>query len=92
MKHILDKKIKEYVFEELIKQKENHSKVSNLQYNELEMQKYLRKCEMNIRKEEAQEIFKMRNRVSDVKINSKGNMKHLIVKFAMIKKRNRKNI
>ena len=44
MKHVLDKKIKEYVFEELIKQKENHSKVSNLQYNELEMQKYLRKC------------------------------------------------
>ena len=72
MKNVLDKKIKEHVFEELLKQKENHSKVSNLQYIHFEMQKYLRQCKINIRKEEAQEIFKMRSRVSDVKINFKG--------------------
>ena len=69
LRNVLDKKIKDNVFKERIKQKENHSKVRKVQYNQFEMQKYLRPCKIQIRKEEAQEIFKLRSRVSDVKTN-----------------------
>ena len=72
LRKILDNKIKDNVFKELIKQKENHSKVRNLQYDQFEMQNYLRPCKIQIRKEEAQEIFKLRSRVSNVKNNYKG--------------------
>ena len=72
LRKILDNKIKDNVFKELIKQKENHSKVRNLQYDQFEMQNYLRPCKIQIRKEEAQEVFKLRSRVSNVKNNYKG--------------------
>ena len=36
------------------------------------MQKYLKACNVKITKEEAQEIFKLRSRVTDVKSNFKG--------------------
>ena len=67
-----DNKIKEKVFEELNLLKENHSKVKHLKHYVFEMQKYFKPCNIKITKEEAQEIFKLRSRVSDVKLNYKG--------------------
>ena len=58
-----------------------HFKVRKVQHNQFEMQKYLRPCKIQIRKEEAQEIFKLRSRVSDVRINYKGKYKKLQCKI-----------
>ena len=77
LKSILDKKIKEKVFEDLNKQKENHSKVCHIKHTVFEMQKYLKPCNIKITKEEAQEIFKLRSRMSDVKSNYKGKYESL---------------
>ena len=77
LKDILNRRIKENAFEELISQKENHSKVKHIKYNSFEMQKYLKPCETKITKEEAQEIFRLRTRTSDVKANFKGKYENL---------------
>ena len=77
LKNILEKKITEKAFEDLNKQKENHSKVKNIEHKHLEMQKYLKACNVKITQEEAQEIFKLRSRVSDVKMNFKGKYESL---------------
>ena len=72
LKNILNRKIKEKAFEDLKIQKEKHSKVFQIKYDSFEMQKYLKSCEVRITKQEAQEIFKLRTRTSDVKTNIKG--------------------
>ena len=77
LKSLLDEKIKMKVFEELNSQKDNHSKVSQLIHDSFEMQKYLKPNNMKITKEEAQEIFKLRSRMSDVKSNYKGKYESL---------------
>ena len=71
LKSILSKKIKKKVFEDLNRQKENHSKVNKLIHNSFEMQKYFKPCQIKITKEEAQEILKLRSRMSNVKVNYK---------------------
>ena len=48
-----------------------------IKYERLEMQKYLKSNEIKIKLEEAQEIFKMRCKVSDVKINFRGKYENL---------------
>ena len=50
LKRILDKKIKEKVFEDLNNQKEKHSKVCNIKHNSFEMQKYFKPGNMKIKK------------------------------------------
>ena len=71
LKCLLDKAIKEHAFQELTKKKENHSKVMNIKHKTLEMQKYL-KTNKIATIEDSQEIFKIRSKVTDVKINFKG--------------------
>ena len=71
-KNMIEKAITETVFQELQKQKLNHSKVKDIKHEIFQMQKYLKACNVKITKEEAQEIFKLRSRVTDVKSNSKG--------------------
>ena len=66
---IVNEAIQQKTFRDLEKKKESHSKVKNIKYSRLEMQKYLKPNESKIKIEEAQEIFKMRSRVSNVKIN-----------------------
>ena len=64
--------IKEKSFKDLEKKKESHSKVMKIKYERLEMQKYLKPNEAKINLEEAQVIFKMRSRMTEVKANFKG--------------------
>ena len=71
-KNIVDKKIKQKVFEDLMIKKDSHSKVKEIKYKIFQMQKYLTSCEVKITQEEAQNIFKLRTRVTDVKCNYKG--------------------
>ena len=44
----------------------------SLNHNTIKMQKYLQANQTNIRKEEAQLIFKLRCKVTEVKVNLKG--------------------
>ena len=67
-KQILNDKIKELSFKYLIKKKESHSKTENLNYNNLEVQSYL-KSDSNLNNDEKQLLFKFRTRMIDVKIN-----------------------
>ena len=53
------------------------------------MQMYLKNNRLKMKQEEAIEIFKMRSRMSDVKINLKGNMMILNVNFAKKMKKHR---
>ena len=71
-KNMVDKKIKQKVFEELINKKDSHSKVKDITYRIFQMQKYLTSCKVKITQEEAQAIFKLRTRMTDVKCNYKG--------------------
>ena len=75
LKAIIKRKIKERVFEDW--KLEKHSNVKQIEYNSFELQKYLKSCEIKITKEEAQEIFKLRTRTSDVKANYKGKYENL---------------
>ena len=54
-------------FRDLQKKKESHSKVRNMKYLRLEMQKYLKPNDSKMKLEEAQEIFKMRSRELNLK-------------------------
>ena len=49
----------------------------NVIHKTFEMQKYLKACNIKIKQEEAQEIFKLRSRVSNVKSNFKANYETL---------------
>lgn len=69
-KRLLKQKTKEYAFEKLLEAKGKHSKMSNLKYNELRTQNYLK--DPNISVEEAKNIFAFRTRMSEFKENFKG--------------------
>ena len=52
--------------------KKSHTKVELLEHNTLVMQKYLKPNNANIRIDDAQTIFKLKCRVTEVKVNFKG--------------------
>ena len=67
LKMLVDKLIREYAFNELSKMKANHSKVKSIKHKNLEMQKYLKSSELKNKKDEAQEKFKFKCRVTEEK-------------------------
>ena len=70
-------KIEEKTFETLEKKKKSHSKVEKLEHTTIKMQKYLQPSRIQIKKEEAQLIFKLRCRVTEAKVNLKGKYDNL---------------
>ena len=92
LKKLLSKLMKEKAFEELERKKESHSKVMFVKHRKLEMQKYLRPTENKIMQEEAQEIFKLRSRVSDVKINFRGKYENFECEICMEEDETQKHI
>ena len=71
---------KEYnrkAFDKLQKVKFSHSKVETVEHNTHKIQKYLQPNKTKITKEEAQLIFRLRCRVTDVKINFRGKYDNL---------------
>ena len=72
LKSILNNAVKVKALEELNKIKASHSKVEKVKHNYLEMQKYLKPNDLKMTKENAETIFKMRSRVTEVKINYRG--------------------
>ena len=77
LKRILKKAVDEKAFEKLTDLKNGHSKVMNLKYSKLKMRNYLKANRFRISLEECQEIFKIRSRVTDVKINFRGKYENL---------------
>ena len=69
-KNVIKKKTREKAFEELVKKKEMHSKLSNVYYDELKFQGYLRNT--NISVHQAQILFKSRCRMTHYWENFKG--------------------
>ena len=67
LKIIVNEAIEQKTFRDLEKRK-----VRTIKHVRLEMQKYLKPNESKIKLEEAQEIFKMRSRVSNAKTNFRG--------------------
>ena len=70
--YLIQKKTNRLVYETLEKAKKNHSKVRKLNHSCIKIQTYLQPNKMKMSREEAQLIFAMRCRVTDVKINIKG--------------------
>ena len=69
-KSMVRNSIVQKTFKRLEEMKETHSKVKNLKYVKLEMQDYLIPNNIeNMKKEEVQNIFKIRSKVMDVKMN-----------------------
>ena len=68
----MNKAVKENAFKELEIKKESHSKVKHLKHFKLEMQNYLKPNKLKINQEDAQAIFKLRSRMTEVKENFKG--------------------
>ena len=56
---------------DLEKVKENHSKVRKLKHPVLKMQNYLRPNNLKMKKDESQEIFRLRSRSTNLKINQR---------------------
>ena len=72
LKKMLNFAVKEKAFIELENKKKSHTKVMNIKHAKLEIQRYLKANKMKLSQEEAITIFKMRSRVSNVKVNFRG--------------------
>ena len=68
-KRLVKKKSNEYALDYLLKMKLKHSKMDNLQYEELKIQNYLKDESITVK--EAQTLFKYRTRVARFKENFK---------------------
>ena len=76
-RRLITQKVRDKAFEKLQAIKKSHSKVKEIEHNELVLQKYLQPNKANIKKEEAQLIFILRCRTTNVKNNLKGNFDSL---------------
>ena len=74
-KKVIKDRICKAAFRYLMLAKDKHSKMSNLTYRELNMQKYLKEVS---KKEDCQQIFKFRTRMIDVKENFKNQYVELL--------------
>ena len=72
LKRLLKKVVADKVFRKLTDKKESHSKVMDLKHDKFKMQNYLKANKFKISQSEAEEIFRLRSRMTDVKLNFRG--------------------
>ena len=70
--NMVKKQCEKLAFEKLENKKKSHSKVENLEHTQIIIQKYLQPNKTKITRQEAQLIFKLRCRVTEVKNNMQG--------------------
>ena len=70
--NIVKRKVQNKSFKDLLKIKEKHSKVKNINHKMLQMQNYLLPNNLKMKIEDSQLIFKLRCKVTETKINLKG--------------------
>ena len=90
-KKYLEERIKKETFKYLINKKEKHSKTSDLSYETLEVQKYL-KTDNNLTNDEKYFLFKLRTRMTNVKANFKNSFIDLKCKLGCDSEDNQKHI
>ena len=71
-KKMVNQKIEIKTKNDLNEKKFNHSKVKNLQHNDIGIRKYLKHGQTQISIEERQLIFKLRTQMTNVKMNFRG--------------------
>ena len=91
-RRMINKKVEDKAFEKLENIKKLHSKVDKIEHNSLIMQKYFQPNRTNIKKEEAQLIFMLRCRVTNVKNNLKGKYDSLYCRGCKILEESQKHI
>ena len=69
---MVKRKIEEKTLEYLNQKKASHSKVLKLKHTQLKMKRYLLPSEAKQNKEESQLIFKLRSKMTNLKMNYKG--------------------
>ena len=67
---IVKNSLKEKAFEDLTKKKESHTKMNGVEYEKIEVQKYI-KSNSSLKNEEKYILFKFRTRMAEVKNNFK---------------------
>ena len=80
-KMILNKAVKSKALERLNRIEQKHSKGKELKYSYLKMQKYLRPSQINITYDDSITIFRIRSRMTYVKVNFKGKYENLACKI-----------
>ena len=70
--NLVKQRINMKTFEILEKKKKSHSKVENMEHTAIIMRKYLQPNNIKMKKEDAQLIFKLRCRMTQIKVNLKG--------------------
>ena len=71
-KRMIDERTEEKCLNDLNDIKSRHSKVVNVEHSKLQMRNYFKPNGINQSKEEIQLIFKLRSRMTDIKMNFKG--------------------
>ena len=92
LKIILNRAVKNKALEVLNGKKMNHSKGKEITYPYLEMQKYLRPSQNKMTNEDVVIIFKLRSRMTDVKVNFKGKYDNLTCQICKKKRMKISNI
>ena len=91
-RRLLNQKVEDKTLEKLEIIKRSHSKVEKIEHDSLNIQKYLQPNTTNIKREEAQLIFKLRCRVTKVKNNMRGNYDSLYCRGCKIAEESQKHI
>ena len=84
--------IQKKALEKLQKEKESHSKVKEIEHISIQMQKYLQPNSVKMMKEDAQPIFRLRCRVTGVKINMRGKYDNLECEACGLEKETKQHI
>ena len=84
-KNMVRSTIQQKTFKKLENKKQTHSKVKNLKYIRLEMQEYLKPHGVkNVNKEVTQNIFRIRSKVINLKINRKNQYENYECKVCLV--------
>ena len=90
--HLIKERIHEKTLERLENLKNSHSKVKDIEYEIIKMQKYLQPNNIRISREETQLIFKLRCRVTNVKTNMRSMYLEVICDACGIQEESQKHI
>ena len=91
-RNLVKEKLEQKTFMKMENLKMNHSKVKNIEHNSLVIQKYLQPNSMKMSKEEAQLIFKMRCKMTNVKCNFKRMYEDLRCRACNMEDENQKHV
>ena len=90
--NLIKQNIQLYAFKNLEDLKKSHSKVEKVQHCVLKIQKYLQPNSIKMRKEDAQLIFRLRCRMTQIKVNLKGKYDTLECSACGIEEENQQHV